>query len=410
MKVFKRTIIFIICFVIFFGMVEKLFWVPKEDHVWNIIYDTEQEDIDMLFVGSSLFFRNIDTPLINETTGLQTLILGVGNNNLTVAKNDLELALEKKNVKVVVLDAYLGLNYLQYSNSNKGVLINHNDAIPSFVDRIKSNFVEFGLDDAMEASFQVFRSNLMWDRWNMSNKNVSVTENYGYAPLYEIKEGLLDKDYTINMMWTDCNKVKDDEELPEGTKTENAFREIIQLAKEHGCAVWVVSMPRCDSSFKNKECGQVLRLFQIAKEEGSERCIDLNKQLKDIELEISDFRDKRHLNVNGARKTTRYLLEKYISEEMGIEEIEYPYYVVKEESVEYVESDKYQYKIETYGECAYRFFLHKNGKLEKEWESSLENYIVLDAELTAEERLYYEVLDVNTGEVLLKDYFIKVNQ
>ncbi len=403
---FKKIVIFAVCFSVVFFTVESFFFVQSQIHIWDLVYNEETEEMDMLFIGSSMFFRNVDTPFINEATGLTTGILACGNENLTIALNDLERVLEHKDVKVVVIDSYVALAYTNsYPKDQYGVLMSHNDGMPDIRDRAKATIREFPVGNWGAAMFQICRPTLMWKRWEKKNPQEMI-EDFGYWPLYEVKETIIEKDYTPDMMQEDCKNVIETEEMVDGRKSEKLFGELIDLAKRKGCEVWVLGMPRLDASYTKKEYKQVLRAFQIAQEHGSEKCIEFNLCQDKIGLEKTDFRDARHLNVNGSRKTTRYLLENYIAPALGAE-INYPIYKIKNEKVEQ-EGEKYRYSLDTYGECYFKFTYFKDSKAEHTWESSEINSVLLDHELDSGERLYYEITDKRDGNIMNSGYFIKV--
>lgn len=404
-KMIKRIICFIICFTLVFLITEKTFFIQEQSYMWNKIYDEGKEDFDMLFLGSSLFFRNINAPLINETTGLNTGVLGCGNSNLKIALNDLKLVLEQKKVKVLCIDAYLPLNDSDYPSDSYGVLVRHNDGIPNVVDRVRANMSELPLLNWPESVFQICRPTLMWDRWR--GKEQVVIEDYGFWPLYEIKKEIILNGFTTEMMQQDCEDMeKFFYELPD-KRNEELLEELIELAHEKGCEVWVISMPRLDEGFIKEEAGQIQNTFKIASECGVKKCMELNGELIDIGLQQEDYRDKRHLNANGANKVTSYLIDNYIKDIFGIE-IDYPRHEIKEEGVEKLKSSRYRYFVETYGKCYYKFTYFKNGYAETVKEFSSENYIEINDTLQENEKIYYEIADRINGEILKKGYFIKV--
>lgn len=96
-----KNIIFAVCFLAVFFITESFFFKQSQIHTWNLVYSEATEEMDVIFIGSSMFFCNIDTPFINEITGLTTGILAYGNENLAIALNDLE-KMEKKNFQEMI--------------------------------------------------------------------------------------------------------------------------------------------------------------------------------------------------------------------------------------------------------------------------------------------------------------------
>lgn len=401
----KKIIIMSISFCTAFLSLEFLFFKQPQYHVWDMVYDEEIEEMDMIFIGTSLFFRDIDTPLINDAMGLRTGILACGNENLKIAVNDLKDVLKNKKVKVVVIDSCIALNGTSYPDGQSGVLIEHNDGILDVADRIMANMYEISMKKWPEAMFQICRPTLTWSRWE-KEVGREMTEDFGYWPLFEKNKEMVLNNYTPEMMKKDCEKVIEKVELPDEKENIRLINKLIDIAKKNGCEVWILGMPRLDEAYARKEYGQVLNVLQLAADRGAEECIELNLDVDKIGLEVTDFRDKRHLNANGARKTTQYLIENYISPKFN-SEIKYPLYAVKDEQV--VDSgNMYKYMLNTYGKCYFKFTYYKNNQAEKVWESSRVNFVLLENELTNNEKLFYEISESENGDVLNSGYFMKM--
>lgn len=401
-RMIKKIVIFILCFIIIFLLTEAFFYKQQKEHMWEYIYKEEDDNIDVLFLGSSLFFRSVDASFINETTGLKTGILGCGSMNLKIALNDLEIALKHKKVQVLVIDSNVALERLDYKKSQYGVLILHNDKIPNQLDRLKANFYEFPIKDFPAAMFQLCRPTLTWERYKKEEPK-EINENWGYYPLYEMSKNLVEENYTPVMMQEDCNKNTDYYPLDEEETI--LWNELIVLAKEYDCKIWIVDMPRLDKDYAEKTIGKIPYIFEMAESQEVDKCIELNNELVTMGLEPTDFYDKMHLNVNGSRKFTQYFIENYIKPEFSIDS-NYPSYGIKDETFEKV-SNGYKYSLDTYGKCLFRFIYYRDNNIEKEWDISDTNYVLLPHELEENEKLYYQIISAETGDILKFGYFMK---
>lgn len=402
-KMIKRIAIFICCFSVIFLITESVFFKQPKEHMWEYIYsDEEDPEIDILFLGSSLFFRSIDASLINESTGLKTGVLGCGSMNLKIARNDLTNALKHKSVKVLAIDSNIVLSDWNYPRRQYGVLMLHNDSIPDYTDRLKANWYEFPIGEFPAAMFQLCRPTLTWERYK--KKPGILNEDWGYKPLYEMNQDLIEMNFTPAMMQELCSSENAEIHL-EKEKAE-IIRELITLAKENGCKVWVLGMPRLDKAYIEEAYGTVQSVFRMAESYHADKCIEFNHSLTDMNMEMTDFYDRIHLNVNGSRKFTQYLIENYVEPEFSVT-ASYPVNAIKNESC-IQEGKEYKYELETYGSCLFKFVYYKDNQIEKEQEFSDTNFMLLPNELGQNEKLYYEIKSDENDAVCKKGWFMKV--
>lgn len=308
-KILKRTaacIIFVLLAVSTLYYLNWLFRLKKLDGSYPVqmFYEQQENTIDVLCLGSSHTYTNINPAVLWDEHGMAAYDLAGSNQTFWNTYYYLKEALKYQSPELLVLDIYRAVETEEYQDEAKV-------AMNTFGLRISEDFaecMEVSLEDqdvvsdyilkypVYHARYQEFRDTDFWlyngdtngKNYKGFNMNSISTTSYEDLP--------------------DVSGVTDIGEMTE--KTEEYLIKIIELAETKKIPLLLVKSPYMAVSKEDKEIYN--RVEQIAEDYGI-RCIDFNEHFQEIGLDpLTDFAESSHLNYYGNEKYTKYLGD-YIS-------------------------------------------------------------------------------------------------
>ena len=273
----------------------RILILKSEDGISQMqaLYRQPEDSIDVLFLGGSLVYVDIDPGIMWDDYGIAGFDLGGAEAPPWVSYYHLKEAFREQKPKILcyeVSTACIFPELVQRSErgaqNNYGMKWNRN--------RVEQLYINSDKDD-----FRVRLNpyNIMHGRYNDIQKDDFVNERgsmdfKGFDPA----DGIMEFEMPVLTGTTEVE--------PCSEKAEKYIRKIINLARDEGCTVLLFSSPHKLNDHEEKQYNYIQ---QIADSEGVE-FLDFNKKYFDIDMDFSeDLSDWFHLNYSGSCKFTQYL-------------------------------------------------------------------------------------------------------
>lgn len=295
MKNFVRGLILLIVLISVFFVCEKTLMLKSEDGIEQMqsYYLQKENTVDVLFLGSSHIYCDINTGILWDEYGMASYDLGGAEQPYWNSYYFLKEALKTQRPKVVVLDITIpGIRSVQFQPEN-WVVTN------LYGMKWNKNRIDATKASTLEQSYQrlLFPMYTIHGRYNDLKKNdfIDINRDISY-------KGFDFRDNTRAFERPEVENVTDLTPMTE--KEEKYFRLILELAKEENIPLLLISVPFA----VNEDAQKIYNYtFEIGREEGIEG-IDFNKLYDEIGMDFeNDMADEFHLNIPGSKKFTTYL-------------------------------------------------------------------------------------------------------
>lgn len=256
--------------------------------LYNTTYAIEENNSDILILGSSRAKHHYDSKLIEEITGLNTYNTGRDGNYIFYQTAVLKSTLMRHSPKQIILDFTGSFRNLQEDYDRLSTLLPYYSTHEELRDIIqhKSPFVKYKLLS------QIFPYNSLLTTIIAGNIGLGNSDNYkGYEPLTGEWTGELETIETKKHYRIDENKYQ-------------VFEELIKLSKNHDIPLLVVYSPvfyKYDIDYSIEVCREICEKHNI-------KFIDFSKNPEFLENQAL-FKDQTHLNETGAEIFTQKILE-----------------------------------------------------------------------------------------------------
>ena len=299
----RKSIIRISCFIIILALIllglNKVFRFKYIDGIISMdtFYDQPKNTVDVLFLGSSRCFEDVNTGVLWDEYGMASYILGGPAQPLWNSYYNLKEALKTQHPKLIVLEAFLTTQEEEYSTSDPlvikslyGMRWNKNK-----IDALKASVPK-------EKWIDIIIQPIQYHNRYSSLSSGDFLPYYG-DNLYKDWKGYVMSTHVTPMENTDVPEVSERIELH--AKTEEYYRKIIELAEESGIPIAVIISPSPDIA--EEQLKRLNSASDIAKEYNVP-FFNYNLNVTDIGLDYSeDATDHQHLNYRGGIKYTKYL-------------------------------------------------------------------------------------------------------
>lgn len=278
----------------------------SRDNYYDFIHSSLNSDI--LFIGTSHIARAVNPMELWDRNGYTSYVLTAAGDGVKRNAAILEIALDYTKPKLVVLDAD---QYWLEDEQDHQVKNYHrfSDSFPLSITKIKTTF-ELYEDNTV-------RTELLLP-WLVYHNRWDELEKLDFYPNSDSR-CLKGYDYDAKIVKADLPKepLKDDNAADSGE--EESLREIekfIQKCKADNIEVLLVTLPY---SANNEQRSYGTKLSDIASKYGV-NYINFNEAFNGQKLfvdENTDFSDRSHMNISGAKKMTEFL-GAYISEHYDV--------------------------------------------------------------------------------------------
>lgn len=299
----KKTVVRITGFLLILLMVlagiNRVFKMKYGDGIYSLtkFYEQKKDSVDVLVLGSSHAFENINTGTLWDEYGMASYVLGGSRQPSWNTYYYLKEALKTQRPELIVLEGYMLLYDADYEESSR--IIKNNFGLKWSKDKIES--IKVSAPKSQWAEYFLEYTQYHTRYRELSREDFLKNQGYRY---YDDWKGFGCNLDTIAEVGTDVKQV--DEVSPLYGKTEEYYRKILDLAREENIPVLVTIAPYFLVDEKSERMFN--RVGEIAGEYG-DLFLDGNKLVDEIgvDYQVDNADDVGHLNYLGNQKYTKYL-------------------------------------------------------------------------------------------------------
>ncbi len=304
----KKSLIRIGCFLVILSLIlcysNSVFKLKQIHGIYNLtkFYEQDKNSIDVLILGSSHAYQNINTGILWDEYGMATYILAGAAQPLWNTYYYLKEALKSQKPKVIVLEGFFTLYSPEFQE--KQYIIFNNFGLRWSLNKIESIKTSAPREDWGGLLLEYTQYHTRYKELTRED----FFRNQG-NPLYDDWKGFYCNMLTTPFTAEDVSGVEERLELPE--KSEKYYRAIIELSKENEIPIVVVISPF--SAITTDFQKYFNKVGDIAEEMGVP-FLNTNLDLAEMGLDFStDAADTDHLNYRGSQKFARYLGDYIVS-------------------------------------------------------------------------------------------------
>lgn len=318
LKILKKSYILILLILLYFVYLNiTKIYIPKNDFGYSQItsyYEQPKNIVDVIFIGSSQIFTEIDNGILFDEYGITSFNLASGNQNVCTSYYYLKEALKYQKPKLVFVDLYsLFLN----DNANSFL-----DDVFAGISGLRNTPLkyEFIFDSIIPTKYKIlyfFGLPVFHDRKDLTFRDFTNNNGYkywentkGYVPFKE-KLVLTEKEYTKHNISAKVSDYK-----------LSYFRKIIELCNDNNIQLIFFKTPIYDPDSQGFRLSYnaLKKYVNLEYINNDVYFLDMNEKTKNIGLDYkTDFNDEVHLNFLGANKFTNYI-GKLIKNSFNIED------------------------------------------------------------------------------------------
>lgn len=275
-------------------------------------YELEEGSVDVLVLGSSHAFVNVNPDLLYEEFGIEAYDLCGSMQPMWNTYYYFKEALKYQTPELVVLDVYRLVEAFPYSKESKivkntyGMKFSRNK-----YESIKASLSEEDMGDLLlhMVEFPSYHSRYVDLTAEDFGRSLVVDENYkGAHPVTEIAP----------MERPQVSHVTETMEIE--PKTMEYFEKILSLAKEKNIPVLLINAPYIMEEDDKKVYNTLEQYLEMQTLYEQVSYVDFNEMYDEMEIDFAkDFADPNHLNVNGLPKFN-HELGTYIKDNYTLED------------------------------------------------------------------------------------------
>lgn len=299
----KKNILIIVSFMIVavtvLYKIDKVYMFKYGDGIYPLttFYELEEDTVDVLVLGSSRAFENINPAILWENHGIAAYDLCGSVQPMWNTYHYLREALKTQHPKLIILEAFRVVENREYMDESR--IIKNNYGLTMSMNKIESLRISTPAEKFREFFLEYVQyHNRYTDLSKRDFKEHLGLQNYEFYKGFGANNtiGIFDK--------PDVSKVEEETELY--SKTEEYYRKVIELAQQNNIPIMVIVAPYPISLEDQKYFN---RAESIAREYGVE-FLNYNLMYDEINMNFSsDIASDAHLNYEGSKKFTTHLGE-----------------------------------------------------------------------------------------------------
>ncbi len=295
MKNFLKTLLVIATMGFVVLLCDKMLLLKSEDGIEQMesYYLQKENTVDVLFLGSSHIYCDVNTGILWDEYGIAGYDLGGAEQPYWNSYFYLKEALKTQQPKVIVLDITTpGVRSVDLQPENWVICNNYGmHWSKNRIDALKVS--------TLEQSFErlLFPINTIHSRYDELTKDDFIDNNQTVS-----YKGFDPREKVTSFETPDISDVT--EMMPVSEKAETYLKKIIELTEQKSIPLLMISAPYVVSEESQKLYNYV---FHIA-EENEISYMDFNKVYDKMGLDFhTDMAEDLHLNISGNAKFTKYL-------------------------------------------------------------------------------------------------------
>lgn len=267
-------------------------------------YNETKNSIDVLFLGSSNVFRDINPTVIYNESGITSYVLGSASQRMWISKYYLKEALKYQTPKVVVLDLYtIFIGDLNGESENRKALDYHKfsfEKLSAIKDSIyydgetKENYISY--------LFPVLRYHSRWQELSSEDFRYFFTDKHYYLKGYDIVNSI-EQQENYDFFTTETHEPEVSERVL------SCLDEMVDICTQNNIEIKFVKFPNVHwTQGMSKVCQDLANSYNV-------EFIEYNENLNTIGLDFStDFMDFVHLNYSGAEKLSKFVANQMVEQ------------------------------------------------------------------------------------------------
>lgn len=298
----KKSVVRILCFLLLLGCVlgyvNRVLSVKDGDGIYNLkkFYELKDDTVDVLVLGSSHAFENINTGTLWDEHGIASFVLGGSVQPMWNTYYYLKEALKTQTPKLIVFEPYVLCFGKEYGDDPR--IIKNTFGLKWSRDKIEDIMVSVPRERWAEFMLEYVQYHTRYSQ--LSEEDFLRDKGDVYYRDW--------KGFGCNMETMVCDK-KDlsqvTESYPMTEKTEEYFRKFMELANENNIPVLIITAPYAAVTEYEQQIYNGVK--ELAASYGAD-FINYNLLYDELGLDFSmDMADTSHLNYRGNRKFTSAL-------------------------------------------------------------------------------------------------------
>lgn len=311
-KILFKPVGFLIILTFILFQLNRILSFKYDDGICQMeqFYKQEENSIDVLVLGSSHAFVNINPQILYEQEGIEAYNLCASMQPMWHTYYYLKEALEYQNPKLIVMDVFRLVE--NADESKETALIKSTYGMkPS---RNKWESIRAGLSQERQLDAYIYfmefpayhgrygeltREDFVFDQEKMKD----------YKGFYAVSKVTPVKRPETQLI-TECAPIQE--------KTWDYFCRILELAKEQDIPVLLVNVPYIQSEADKKIFNTLEKQLQNYDASYQITYLDFNQKYDELGINFNtDYADYDHLNESGVKKLNRYLSE-FIKDHYGL--------------------------------------------------------------------------------------------
>ncbi|MBR4758694.1 MAG: hypothetical protein IK078_00910 [Lachnospiraceae bacterium] len=300
-----NCIAFLLILTLSLSVVSRVLAFKYDDGILQMeqFYRQPRGSVDLLVLGSSHAFVDIDPTQIEEQTGLRTYDLGASMQSIWHTYYDLEEALKYQSPKLIILDVFRMTETFDYSKESK--LIKSVYGMRPSLTKLRA--IQAGFSDTAPVA-EVLTHFFEFPSYHSRYAELTTADLAFWTRPPKDYKGHYSLSESNPQQRPDLSDVT--EKTPVEEKTAAYFLKILDTAKEKNIPVILVNVPYVVSADDQKIYRSMEDLIALYSADGQVTYLDLNQKVDEIGIDFeTDFADAEHLNEKGTEKLNRYLAD-----------------------------------------------------------------------------------------------------
>lgn len=316
-----KSILFIIIFTFLESVIGSLLEPPTKSYVdfdprirWKDFY--EQENIDILFLGSSHAYRSFNPENFDTELKCNTFNLGSSSQSSIESYFALKETLRCYNPKLIVLENYWVLYEKRKTFDPATYVYDYLEFSPVKIDMLINAFTP---EEYLQAQFLSVRYHNNFKELKIIKENVNnklldrkqlKIKRSKKGEAYTIKGYVSNENIATNKELTEENYFKNLQPSEWNEKTFLYLNKIIMLCRENNIPILLVTAPLPPTTMQMvNDYDSIHNKFRDIANQYEITYVDYNLINKDLRL-LTDkhFKDDHHLNTGGANVMNKHLL------------------------------------------------------------------------------------------------------
>ena len=298
LKILFKLILFLSLFFLFGIFVASSVESHRDAKKWDYIYNLDN-NIDILFMGSSHIFTALDPNIIDPILNMNSFNLGSNGQMIIQTYFNLVEVLKYRVPKIILID----INCFQRSKTapTHGYIYQNLSGMKLSSNKINSFYNTINSDEYLDAITLFIKEKYNWKRFkkikNLFEKDKKTKRSKGFVGK---KQKITEQDFSNALL----DRLESSKKYPFNNENIDYLNKIINLCKKHNIKIILFRTPTLRKVDLGIELNNYLTNYAIDNEI---KFYNFAFFFKEINLSYLDYYDTTHLSKAGSHKVSTYL-------------------------------------------------------------------------------------------------------